>query len=107
QRMAGDLVSRSHCPAQEVLLALGVARARKQLRRHAELGEQIEQARHRGAVDQIAGLLILEPVALEVAIDRVEIAGEHGVAHALARRPPSVRTAVRTASAMKSTCRSV
>src|SRR5262249_61263456 len=92
---------------QQGALCVGVARDREQDGRHVELVEQLEQARDGRPVDQVAGRQVLEAVALEVAVDRIEVAGQHGVAHALARRRASLRTAVRTASAMKSTWRSV
>src|SRR5262249_38935083 len=103
QRMARDLVARRRRLAQEVTLRLRVAPDREEHGGGAELLEQREQARHGGAIDEVARRQVLEPVALEMAIDRVEVAGEDGVAHATARLRTRLRTAVRTAAATKST----
>src|SRR4029453_13452616 len=102
-----DLVPRGRRPAQEVALRLGIASEREQHAGSAELVEQLGQARHGGAVDEIARWQVLEPVALQVAIDRVEVAGEDGVAHATALLRTRLRTAVRTAAATKSAWESV
>src|SRR5262245_1383342 len=103
QRVACDLVTRRGRMPQHVPLRLGIAGDGEEHRRDTELGEQLQQTWDRGPVDQIARGDVLEPVSLEMAVDRIEVAGEDSVAHPVARWRSRPYTAARTASAMKST----
>src|SRR5262249_22964709 len=86
QRMTRNLVTGADSLAQEHALRVGVARDRKEHTGDSHVAEQLEDPRDGLPVDDVTRLDVIESVTLQMAVHRVDVAGEDRVRRRRHRR---------------------